>query len=421
MAIRNGALIAIAAIGIFSVGGVSTANAQGAACTGGGKISKQIAKPMAAAQDAMKAKRWQEVLTRTKEAEGVPGAKSQFDLYWMAEFRGYAYHNLRQTADAARELEAGLNSPCMPEGGKVERYKALVGLYTSLRNYPKVIDYGNRALKINRDTDMYVAVSQAYYQSGNNKDAVRLMNEMLAGLDQRGQVPKEQQLLLVQAACGKVNDQNCVSRVFEKLVQHYPKPEYWQNLTVALTKSDTNDLQTLNVFRLASSVKVLKKADDYKEYAQLALEEKLAGEAQTALEQGFTNKAFADERSISVNQRLLEAAKKQAAVEKASLAKEEAAAKAAKTGDADIKLGAQYLSFGDNAKAVEALQRGIAKGSIAQGLEPEAQAQRADEASILLGIAQLKSNNKAEAAKAFRSVKRDPTMTRIAKLWLLNT
>jgi len=31
------------------------------------------------------------------------------------------------------------------------------------------------------------------------------------------------------------------------------------------------------------------------------------------------------------------------------------------------------------------------------------------------------SNNKAEAAKAFRSVKQDPTMVRIAKLWLLNT
>ncbi len=46
---------------------------------------------------------------------------------------------------------------------------------------------------------------------------------------------------------------------------------------------------------------------------------------------------------------------------------------------------------------------------------------RQDEANILLGIAHLKSNNKAEAAKAFRKATKDPTMTRIAKLWLLNT
>jgi tetratricopeptide (TPR) repeat protein len=421
VAIRNGALIAIAAIGVLAAGGISTASAQGAACTGGGKISKQIAKPMAAAQEAMKAKKWQEVLTRTREAEAVPGAKSQFDQYWMSEFRGYAYHNLRQTAEAARELENGLNSPCMPESGKMERYKALVGLYTALRNYPKVIDYGNRAIKVSRDPDMQVAVAQAYYQSGNNKDAVRVMNEMLADFDKAGRVPKEQQLLLVQAACSKVNDNNCVSRVFEKLVQHYPKPDYWRNLMVALKQTDTNDLQALNVLRLASNVKVLTKADDYKEYAQLALEEKLAGEAQSVLEQGFTNKAFVDERQVSVNQRLLEASKKQAALEKAALAKEEAAAKAAKTGDADIKLGAQYLSFGETAKAIEALQRGITKGGLGAGGTPEVQAQKADEASILLGIAYLKNNNKAEAARAFRSVKRDQTMTRIAKLWLLNT
>jgi hypothetical protein len=38
-----------------------------------------------------------------------------------------------------------------------------------------------------------------------------------------------------------------------------------------------------------------------------------------------------------------------------------------------------------------------------------------------LGLAYLRTNNKAEAAKAFRTVKTDPTMARIAKLWLLNT
>ncbi len=54
--------------------------AQSAACTGNGKISKQIAKQMSAAQDAMKAKKWQESLNKLKEAESQPGAKSQFDV-----------------------------------------------------------------------------------------------------------------------------------------------------------------------------------------------------------------------------------------------------------------------------------------------------------------------------------------------------
>ena len=300
MAIRSGLAIAAATIGMIGFGFSSTAAAQGA-CTGGGKISKQIAKPMKAAQDAQGARKWQEVLTRTREAESTPGAKSQFDLYWMAEFRGYAYHNLRQPAEAARELETALNNPCMPEGNKLERYKSLTGLYSSLRNHAKVIEYGNRALKVSRDPDMQVAVAQAYYQTGNNKEAARMMRELLASIESSGRAPKEQQLLLIVAACQRAGDNACVSTVFEKLVQYYPKPEYWQQLIPALKAAVTTDLQTLNVMRLALHAKVLKKPDDYKEFARLALEEKLAGEAQSLLEQGFATKVFVTERDVSVN------------------------------------------------------------------------------------------------------------------------
>ena len=171
--------------------------------------------------------------------------------------------------------------------------------------------------------------------------------------------------------------------------------------------------------RLSTQVNVMKDPEEYKEMAQLALEEKLAGEAQAVLEQGFTKKIFVDEAHVSVNTRLLAAAKKEAEADKTTLAKREAEARAAATGDAAVKVGAQYLGYGDAAKAADLLQKGIAKGGIAKG-DPK-EKQRIDEASILLGIAHLRNNNKAEAAKAFRSVKQDPTMVRIAKLWLLNT
>ena len=417
VSIRSGLGIAFAATAILGMGFSAPVAAQGAGCTGGGKISKTIAKPMTAAQEAMKAKRWQDVLNRVRESEAVPGAKSAFDQYYMAEFRGYAYHNLRQDADAARELENALNSPCMPEAKKADRYKALVGLYTSLKNYPKAIDYANRGLKVSRDPELQVALAQAYYQSGNNKDAARVMKDLLASSDR---APKEQQLLLIRAACEKAGDNACVSQAYEKLVVYYPKPEYWQNLLKSLRNApDLDDLQAHNVMRLALHVNVLKDPDQFKELAQLSLEQKLACEAQTVLEQGFTKKAFVEKRDVDVNTRLLEAAKKEAAIEKPALPKNEAAAQSAATGDALVKVGAQYLGCGDAAKAAQLIQAGITKGGLAKG-DPK-EAERNDEAFLLLGMAQLKNNNKAEAAKAFRNVKRDPTMTRIAKLWLLNT
>jgi len=417
--IRSGFGIAAAAIGLVALGSVSTAFAQGASCTGGGKVSKQIAKPMKAAQDAMQARKWQEVLNKTREAEGTAGAKTQTDLYWMSEFRGYAYHELKQPAESARELESALNNPCMPEAKKPERYRSLVGLYSSLRNYPKAIDFGNRALKLSRDPETMVAVSQAYYQSGNNKEAARVMRELLSSLEAKGQVPKENQLLLVQSACSRAGDNPCVAQVFEKLVSNYPKPDYWSQLLTSLRKLDTDDIQKLNVMRLSTQVNVMKIPEEYKEMAQLALEDKLPGEAQSVLEQAFTKKIFVQERDISVNTRLLAAAKKEADADKAAMSTRELNALSAATGDAAVKVGAQYLGFGDAVKAASLIQKGIAKGGIAKG-DPKEKT-RIDEAYILLGIAHLRNNNKTEAAKAFRGVKQDPTMVRIAKLWLLNT
>lgn len=145
--------------------------------------------------------------------------------------------------------------------------------------------------------------------------------------------------------------------------------------------------------------------------AQIALDLGLAGEAQSILEQAFSKKLFTEQRDIDKNNRLLNLAKTTAAKEKAELAAKETAAKSAATGDDLVHVGAAYLGFGDNAKAVEALKAGIAKGKLT----------KPDQAGILLGIANLRANNKAEAEKAFRTVKADPTMTRIAKLWLLNT
>jgi tetratricopeptide (TPR) repeat protein len=409
--IRSGLGVAAAAIGLFALGSTSSAFAQGAGCTGNGKISKQIAKPMAAAQDAQKAKKWQEVLAKTREAQAVPAAKSAWDQHWIHEFQGYAYSMLGQDADAAREIEADVTSPCLSETARAGKYKTLASLYFRLRNYPKAIDFATRGLKISRDPELQIVLGQSYFLTNDNKNAMRVMNEVMADIERSGQKPKEQTLLLIRAACDKVDDNACVTRLYEKLVVLYPKPEYWQNLLVALRHGDTNDKQKLNVLRLAAAVDVLKRSDDYKEMAQIALDEGLPGEAQSILEQAFEKKMFKDQREIDLNQRLLAKAKAEVAVEKAKLPEQDAAARATPTGDDDVKVGAAYLSYGEPAKAIETIKRGIAQGKLAE----------ADEAGILLGIAYLRSDNKAEAAKAFRTVKQDPTMARIAKLWLLNT
>ena len=227
----------------MAAGATTTAFAQGA-CTGGGKISKQIAKPMDAAQKAIASKKWNEVLARVREAEAATGyIKSAFDQFQMTEFKAYAYLQLNQYAEASRELEAGLNSPCMADNKKLDRLKNLAALSFQNRNYPKTIDYATRGLKLKQDPELMVTLGQAYYQSGNNKEAQRVMGDVINAVEKSGQRPQENTILVVLTSCQTVNDNNCVTRLFEKLVVYYPKPEYWPKLLVSRVLSDVQDEQ----------------------------------------------------------------------------------------------------------------------------------------------------------------------------------
>src|SRR5690606_32938629 len=185
---------------------------------------------------------------------------------------------------------------------------------------------------------------------------------------------------------------------------------YWQNLLDSLFRQDNDDPTKLQLFRFASEVDVLKRADDYSEMAQLAIELGAPGEAVRILEKGFKENVFPDQRTRDKNQRLLASAKKNAATEQAALPKLEKEAAADQTGAKDIELGLALLSYQQYPKAIEVLKRGIQKSS----------GKNVAEAHLLLGIAQLKAANKAEAVKSFQAVKGDAKLEQIADLWALH-
>jgi tetratricopeptide (TPR) repeat protein len=173
---------------------------------------------------------------------------------------------------------------------------------------------------------------------------------------------------------------------------------------------DRDDKVLFNTFRLAADVDALKRGEDYTEMAQLAIEQGSPGEAVSVLEKGFEKNIFADQREKDKNQRLLDLAKKSAATDQAALTKLATETGAAKTGGADVGLGKGYLSYGEYDKAAAAIQRGITKG----GLNDKS------EATLLLGISQLKGGNKNDAVKTFNTIKADEKYGRLASLWAIH-
>jgi len=365
---------------------------------------------MSAAFDAVKAQNWPEVFTQVGIAQADAKPKSLYDEFWIHKLLGSANAGQKKYAEAGAELEKVTDSPCMSEADRLDHLKLLTQVFYQIDNFPKVIEYGNRALQAGAPPDFSLYVGQAYYLSQDFQNAAKVMKEVTGKLEAEGKPPGEQNLRMIHGACAQLDDKACVAEQGEKLVKYYPKPEYWQNVVVSMMRNDATDNQMLNVMRLAMQVDAMTTSDQFTEMAEIALNAGLPGEAIAAIDAGKAKNVFKESRKADM-EKMLERAKAAAETDKKSLAQQETSAKANAQGNLDVKLGAAYLSYGDATKAIEALTRGIGKGGV----------RNPDEAGILLGIAYLKAGNKPEAAKAFQTVNKDPTLTRVAKLWLLNT
>src|SRR4029077_5154906 len=93
-----------------------------------------------------------------------------------------------------------------------------------------------------------------------------------------GKVPEEQAFRILQTACLRLKDDNCVTEQIEKLVANYPKPAYWTDLINSLLRVSKSDNELLNILRLADGAQVMNDPSHYTEMAQLAMAQGLPGE-----------------------------------------------------------------------------------------------------------------------------------------------
>jgi tetratricopeptide (TPR) repeat protein len=375
------------------------------------KVEKVYTKPFEAVQKARDAKQWEEMLAKAKEAAAFQDPRNAYENYLLHEFLGIAYASLKQYNEAVPELAASMDSPCYPEAEKLNRTKVLMQLAYQGKDYPTSIKFGAKHYEATGDVDTGLYLANAYYIVDDYPNTKKVMGEVIGKMEESGKKPEESAYRILQSSCLQLKDNDCVVQLIEKLVANYPKPEYWQNLIGAMLQSSKTDKELLNILRLADGLNIMKDPAEYFEMANYAMGQGLPGEAQAILEKGIGKGAFPRATDKDRANRALADAKTAVTLDKSTLDKQDASARAKTTGDSDVKLGAAYLSYGMNDKAVEAIQRGLGKGAVKD----------TDEAGMLLGMAYLRLNNKEEAAKAFATVSKNPMMVRIAKYWVINS
>lgn len=373
-------------------------------------ISADIAKPLKAAQDDMKAKKFDDAVAKLNEAKTSKGKKTDYDNYVINEMLAVSYYTSQQLSNAAPLLrESALSQFSTPDQTK-QFLMAAMGIYYQQKNYPECIATGQEVIKKGIATsDVYTTIALSQQAQGKNKEAAQTIQQLI----EKQPKPEEKLLAFQWNAYLKANDPNAASKVVEQLVKYYPKPDYWLNALSPLLKMQVSDAHLqLDIFRLMSEVGVLTRPGDFSEMAGLSLDQGYPGETVEVLKKAFANNVFTDQRDVGRYQHLLTGAQQRADADQKSLPQQEQQAKSAATGDSLVTVGAAYMTYGQADKAVELIQQGIQKGSL----------KYPDQANLLLGMAEFHAHKNADARKAFGDVAKSSNegYAHLGKLWQLH-
>jgi Tfp pilus assembly protein PilF len=398
---------ALAAAGLTSVTGALLVPAAAVAAEAKKetpKIGAKMSKPLRAAQEAIQAKNWDAAGASLAEAAAVE-PKTPYEAFMVEELGWYLKVQTKDYAGAVTSLKAAVDSGFVPEADLPRRYKALAQLSYELKDYPKAVDYGKKALELAPgSTDVTMIVAHSLYLADDFAGARTFIDAQTASATTK---PDEQLLLIALRSNYELNDRAGTMRALEMLIRNYPAQKYWTDLLnnqLYETKTD-RDLRAL--YRLMNDTNTLAKPEEYSEMATTLMTGGFPSEAKQVLEQGLGTGAFKGDM-LARAQADLTRAKSGAEADRKELPGADAALAAAKSGNEMVAMGKLFFSVGEYGKAADALRKGLAKGGVSD----------ADDANALLGIALARTDKGAEAVEAFNKI-RDAKLGEVAKLWKL--
>ena len=248
----------------------------------------------------------------------------------------------------------------------------------------------------------------SYYQAGDLASASREALEDVQAAEKAGRIPPEDRLQLLANIASKTGDRAAYVAGIERLVAYYPKKEYWVDLLRRLeSKPGFSNRLTLDLYRLRAATKTLDSPNEVVEMAQLALQQKQAGEAKQVLDSAFASGLLGKGAEAERQKRLLALASERAADAPNQLKQAEAEALAAADGS-DLVTSALPIAAWASTKRYRADAAGDRQGKL----------KRADEANLHLGIAYLRAGQKAKAQQAFKSVGGTDGTADLARLWM---
>jgi hypothetical protein len=372
-------------------------------------IRGEVGRPLQAARDLIKARKYSEALAKLREVDAVSNLSAN-EKFLLEQMRASAALSGGDNNQAIKSIQALLNSGRLPESQQTQYAASLASLHYREKDYKEAAQWAGRVLRANpSDGAMRNLQIQSYYLAGDFAAASREALQDVQAAEKAGRAPSEERLQLLANIASKTGDRAAYVAGIERLATYYPKKEYWEDLLRRLeSKPGFSNRLTLDLYRLRAATKTLDTANEVVEMAQLALQARQAGEAKKVLDDAFASGLLGKGAEAERQKRLLALANERVAQAPAQLQQAEADAAAANDGAELARIGLAYTGLGQHDKGIALIQQGIAKSKT----------KRADEANLHLGIAYLRAGQKAKAQQAFKQVGGTDGTADLARLWM---
>jgi hypothetical protein len=387
------------AAALLAAGMLTTAQAQG--------MRAEVGKPLQQASELLKAGKARDALAKANEANAV-GGKTPAEQLMIDRMRGAAAQRAGDHATAIAAFESVYGRVSGAEQAQVA--ESIAFAYSQQRNNAKATEWVGKARAAGGNS---ASLNQlAAYLQGSSGDYSQIFKDaqaQVAAAEKDGRRPGEDDLLRLADAARRLNNNGVYSSTLEKLVLYYAKKDYWTaHLASIQRKPGFADRLALDVGRLKLAQGLVAKTDDYMELAQLALQAGFPVEAKAIVDKGYASGALGTGDQAARHQRLKDLVLKSQSESAAAIAQNAAEAATQKDGNDLVKVGTVYASMGQADKAIELIEKGIAKGGL----------KRPDDAKLRLALAMAQSpKTKAKGLQSLRSIGGSDGTAEVARLY----
>ena len=339
-------------------------------------------------------------------AEGGRDELNSYELANVYNLYAFLHYSREDYAAALRAYENVVAQPDIPLAMEINTRYTVAQLYFVQEKWQQGIDALLKWFDMSEspNANAYVLLAQGYYQLENFDKALANVEKAIDMTREKGNVPKEQWYNLARFLYFEKGDTNKTIATLEELLKHYPKKQYWVQIShmYGEQKKDENQLAAMETAHVQD---MLDKGTELITMAYLYLNADVPYKAAKVVDKGLDSDTI---EGTSKNWELVGNAWRQAQeVDQAIPAMEKAAAKA-ETGELYTRLGNIYLDGGQFKKAATAIEKGLARGGV----------KRPDSARLVLGMAYFNLEQYDEARKAFKAAGKDERSAKYARQWI---